>query len=246
VTTDDQLQFDNAEATGAGTTTCAACGGTLMGSYYEANGRVVCGSCRQRLLAAWDRGSPPMRILKALLLGVGGGIMGAGLYYAVLAITGYEFSLLAIVVGFLVGKGVQRGSERRGGLGYQLLATAITYAAIVSTYVPLVFPEARIQLQAYADSMAPETERRIDSVVAAARARGDSVPPDTAAGRRFQEGSVVAVAFVTSVVLAVALPFTGGLNLIGLLIIGIGLFEAWQLNRKGELKISGPYKIGTA
>jgi hypothetical protein len=47
--------------------------------------------------------------------------------------------------------------------------------------------------------------------------------------------------------LALAAPFLLGLeNIIGLVIIGIGLFEAWKINKKVPLTISGPFRIAAA
>jgi hypothetical protein len=42
-----------------------------------------------------------------------------------------------------------------------------------------------------------------------------------------------------------ALPFLGGAsNIIGIVIIGIGVYEAWALNRRATLAITGPYQVG--
>ena len=47
------------------------------------------------------------------------------------------------------------------------------------------------------------------------------------------------------ILLAALIPiFSGFSNIIGLLIIGIAVFEAWKLNRKATLNISGPYRVG--
>ena len=41
-----------------------------------------------------------------------------------------------------------------------------------------------------------------------------------------------------------AMPFLAGMeNIIGLLIIGFGLYQAWSLNRKTVLRVSGPFRI---
>jgi hypothetical protein len=41
------------------------------------------------------------------------------------------------------------------------------------------------------------------------------------------------------------LPFLGGTqNLIGVLIIGIGLYEAWKVNRAGKFEVAGPFAVG--
>jgi hypothetical protein len=45
-------------------------------------------------------------------------------------------------------------------------------------------------------------------------------------------------------VLACAVPFFAGVsNLIGLVIIGIGMYQAWKLNRRGAVVISGPHAL---
>lgn len=47
--------------------------------------------------------------------------------------------------------------------------------------------------------------------------------------------------------LVAAIPFLAGVkNLLGLLIIGFGLWEAWKLNRRTDLSISGPFQVGAA
>lgn len=50
--------------------------------------------------------------------------------------------------------------------------------------------------------------------------------------------------YVLAVPLALALPFLSGFkNLLGLLIIGFGLYEAWKINKRPKLEISGPFEI---
>ncbi|HWC46470.1 MAG TPA: hypothetical protein VG868_10205, partial [Casimicrobiaceae bacterium] len=81
------------------------------------------------------------RVVKATSLGNLAAIAGSLLYFAVAAMTGREFGLVAIAVGFMVGTAVRRGSGGRRGWAYQTLAIALTYLAIVSTYVPMVVKE---------------------------------------------------------------------------------------------------------
>jgi hypothetical protein len=46
---------------------------------------------------------------------------------------------------------------------------------------------------------------------------------------------------------ACAAPFLAGVqNLMGLVIIGIGMYEAWKLNKRVPLVISGPHAIAPA
>ncbi|HVS02696.1 MAG TPA: hypothetical protein VMT16_08005 [Thermoanaerobaculia bacterium] len=120
---------------------CSDCSRELRGIYFEVDGRPVCEACRYRVGEGDEEESRWRRLGRALGLGAAGGVVGAALYYAVLALTGYEVGLLAIVVGFLVGGGVRLGSRRRGGWLYRSMAVVMTYGAIVSTYVPMILQE---------------------------------------------------------------------------------------------------------
>ena len=61
--------------------------------------------------------------------------------YVIMLKTGYEIALVAILVGFIVGKAVRAGSGGGGGRAYQVLAVALTYCSIVSSYVPRILDE---------------------------------------------------------------------------------------------------------
>jgi hypothetical protein len=53
-------------------------------------------------------------------------------------------------------------------------------------------------------------------------------------------GLVVGLALFALLMLAV--PFLGGIeNLLGLVIIGIGVYEAWKINKRVPLAIAGPF-----
>jgi hypothetical protein len=215
------LSFDKAkfEESGSPSLSCAFCKRDVFGTYYEFNGQTACEECRFKVESSRAEGSQLRRAARAILGGAVGGIVGAGIYYAVLVVTGYEIGLVAIVVGLLVGFGVRWGSGGVGGRGYQVLAVAITYVAIVSTYVPFFVEEARKQIEAAETApVEPEVE---------------------ATARTF----FVALAAVTLFVLAS--PFLAGLqNVIGILIIGFALYEAWRVNAYTPLQIEGPFQIG--
>src|SRR6185295_7386395 len=73
---------------------------------------------------------------KALLFGIPAALLGTAIYYAIMAFTGYEFALVAILIGWMVGKAVHKGSGGRGGRRYQIIAVILTYISICSTYIP--------------------------------------------------------------------------------------------------------------
>lgn len=134
----EPLQFDAAEPAGSATAlTCANCGAAITDSYHMLNQTVLCERCRTMLEAAVTTPPDTAEFTRALLFGLGGAAAGAALYYAVLVITSLNIGLIAVAVGWLVGRGVQKGSNNRGGLQYQLLAVGLTYAAVAATYLPL-------------------------------------------------------------------------------------------------------------
>ena len=127
-----ELQFDQAEpaAPAPSGPTCAACNRPIEDQYFEINGKVICTSCRQHIEASLRGGSGLARLLKASLFGLGAAILGAVIYFAFVKATDANWSLVAILVGFMVGGAVRKGTGNRGGLLYQILALLLTYFAI--------------------------------------------------------------------------------------------------------------------
>lgn len=67
-----------------------------------------------------------------------------------------------------------------------------------------------------------------------APATGDAQKPKT----------ISPIGYVILFIFALALPFMSGLqNILGLLIIGFGLYQAWQMNIKTKLNFQGPFEI---
>src|SRR6185503_20694920 len=116
---------------------CEFCQTSIDTEYYHVNGTMCCASCRRRLESASEtpRGFAPLVIAGAF--GLGAGIVGAAIYYAVIAITNLEIGIVAILIGYMVGRAVRRGARGRGGLRFQILAVVLTYASIALAYSPL-------------------------------------------------------------------------------------------------------------
>lgn len=234
--TSGPLQFERAELASA-PAACTQCQQPIGNTYYEANGNVVCARCQAALRSEQTSGSGSARFLRAALFGSLAAALGSALYYGVRALTGYEFGLIAIVVGLMVGGAVRAGSKGRGGWLYQSLAMFLTYGSIVSTYVPDIVNEFRGQ------------GKKQEATAAAGTAAPVAVNPQPAAATPTAEnaaggvpGLVLAVALLFAI--AFAAPFLAGFqNIMGLIIIGIGLYEAWKMNRRVEITLSGPYRV---
>ncbi len=137
------------------------------------------------------------------------------------------------------------GSGRRGGRLYQVLAVVLTYVAIVSTYVPFVLAATAPQEAAPVTSTAPaHADPQATSSVASPSpaAASGSAQPSIDAGPGSPTGAEMMMALGWLTVIVLALPFLAGFqNIIGLLIIGIALFEAWKVNRRVTIDVTGPF-----
>jgi hypothetical protein len=243
----DNLQFDQAEPapggqSSPGTIACSVCGNPLPNTYFVANGHIVCDRCRHAVEEDWNRGGAAGRLSKAIGLGILAMIGCSVLWYVVLKLTDSQWGILAVVVGLVVGGAVRKGSNGRGGWRYQALAIVLTYTAIVSSYVPYVIEGIREQAQtASLDSAATDGLVK-DSL---ALTKESAAPGATDASNTGPLGKVFAIVILIGFLYAV--PFLAGTeNLIGLLIIGFALFEAWKLNRRADLIVTGPHQVGAA
>jgi len=245
----DDLQFEHAESdVGASESlVCALSGEPIDGEYFLANGEPVSAASKAQLEGdLGDASGGGGRFAKAVVFGAIAAAIGAGIYFAVTYFTGYELGLIAIVVGFLVGKAVSIGSNGRGGLKYQLVAVGFTYLAIVSSYVPMVIMELADDPE-YAESGESQATTGAASAGAeAAEEQGsDSAPQAALSADEASDEPLGIVGALTLIGLLLALPFLAGFeNIIGLVIIGIGLWQAWKMNARAEIVFEGPYQTG--
>lgn len=134
----DDLQFERAEFGAAAARTCTGCHQPIAGDYYDVNGQAFCPACRTSLVHAHGSSPGAAAFGRALAIGLLAGAVGSTLYYLIDRVTSYKIELVAVAVGFLVGRGVRWGTGGRGGLLYQVLAVGITYAAIAFSFLPYV------------------------------------------------------------------------------------------------------------
>lgn len=228
---DDGLQFEKAEfeappgapaeAQAASGPACAFCSRPLTTTYWAVADQVSCGDCRERWQDALTGGSGALRFARATVFGLLAAGLGATLYFAIAALTGYEFGLVAIVVGVMVGWAVRKGADHRGGWAYQLLAIALTYGAIVTAYVPEI-----------AQRFEWAAQQPVDMHDAPSKEELARVEPSAAA-------------YLFALPVAFAVPFLAGFeNFMGMIIICIGLYEAWRMNKRLQIPISGPHAVG--
>ena len=188
------------------------------------------------------------------MLGSLAAIVGAILYYAVGRLTNINFSLVAIVVGFLVGKAVRKGTGNRGGLLYQFLALFLTYSSIAAMNLPLLIEELvneeqqKEAVQVANEKAGPAAKADADAADGEANANAKApapdaeVKPDPDAPTMSMGQLVLALLLLTyslPVFMAIASPISG-------LIYAFGLWEAWRLNKGIRLVFNGPYRLAEA
>ncbi len=227
----EALQFDRIEpmaATPGAVRACPLCRRALGEEYFEAQGRMICRACAGDL-----NGSSGTAWFRALAFGGAAAIAGTFVWFLIIKLFHSELGLIAIGVGLLVGLAVRRGSRGRGGWRYQALAVGLTYVSITTSYVPMVIDGFR--QAATEDHAKGSTASATGSAPTKPEAKADP------AGSSGFGTVVMAIALVFGI--AFASPFLAGAdNIMGLVIIGIALYEAWKLNRR--VTVSGPFRLG--
>jgi hypothetical protein len=240
------IQFDRAEfgAAAAGAS-CALCHQPIAGPYYSAGQKLLCSVCRDRLMASLSGGSRVVRFGRALIFGLGAGVLGCLLWWAVRTFLHMQAGLVAIVVGLMVGGAVRRGSNGRGGLAYQLVAVVLTYGCITAAYVPEIYQGLREKIQ---EDRAVAATQPVTETSGAPNRASTTAPSPTVdhLARMGVAGNLLLLALAALLLFAFALaaPILAGFqNIIGLLIIGFALWEAWKINRKVKLNLAGPFTM---
>lgn len=257
--TSTPLQFDRVVSRSAApgqdaAATCKACGTAINTGYYQINGHVACASCRVRALNSAKTPGGITPLLVASLFGLGAGIVGAAIYYAVIALANLEIGIVAILIGYMVGYMVRKGAGGKGGRRFQIIALILTYWSVGLAYSPLAFKEfaAKEGKKAVAATDSARASRP-DSGAAASAV--DTSLTGTAPGRSTKAKSMTSGAFLIGIgailLLTFALPFIvvlGSLpsGLLSGIIIGIGLRQAWRMTGAPRLNVSGPYKVGAS
>ena len=224
------------------TKTCAACKQVIPSEYYEVGGQIICNRCRDQLVGATrDRWA----FWRALLYGGAAAAGGTLVWSLIIHFTGYELGIIAIVVGVAVGIAVRKGSRGRGGWKYQALAMVLTYVSITTSYVPVIVKSLAQNAKEPSGATAPKAKVELGQPAGEAGTASASPPPSTKTENQSPALPlpIALLAFVAVVWgLALVAPFLAGAsNIMGIIIIGIGLYEAWKYNR--AVKVSGPFRL---
>jgi len=239
----DNLQFDRAVidspasgAPGRLAVTCTACHDSIEKEYYDVNGNVVCDRCRRIIESAAETPTGLMPLIAATLFGLGAGVVGAVIYFSVIAIAHLEIGIVAILIGYMVGYAVRKGARGHGGLRFQVIAVALTYLSVAFAYAPLVVKQA-IDAERTAP---PAASVQSEAARAGAKdnARRATSPPSLI---RFLSATAFFILALPVLIVVNSLPS----SLISALIIFIGMRQAWKMTAAPRIQVLGPYRVGS-
>ena len=264
------LRFDRAEyeeGSAAGPP-CSVCKGALGAEYWRWQGLVFCSPCKSPVEAKIAEGQSRRAFAKAALQGAGVAL-ACGVGYAVfVGVTKMQLALVTIGIAYVVARVVRTASGGLGGTRFQVLAVALTYVASTMGYAPSLvagLQEATETRARQAPSAAgAENERSAASDDDEARPSGaaaggtgtetESADAPSAAGQGDGEhaGPLVSalrlaygIAFLLGIMLAAPFLELSSAPL-GVVIILIGLWQAWKLTRGVPTTITGPYRVAPA
>jgi hypothetical protein len=217
---------------------CAACAMSIDTEYYHINGHHFCSRCRDAVESAAETPLGIGVLLRAGAFGLAAGVAGAVIYYSVIAITNLEIGLVAILIGYMVGYAVRRGARGHGGLRFQVLAVALTYASVALAYVPLAIGGAREESRD-AKSVASVATGQESAAVNRNAGSADPTPPNVGLLGALALMMIFTIALPVLVVVG-SLPF----GLISGFIIFLGMSQAWKMTGSPLLQVFGPYRVG--
>lgn len=255
------LQFDTAARTvpaeggasseGVG---CVTCRRPIRDMYFDVDGQPTCRSCRHEIARLAETPREWGVFARACLYGLVAAVLGAIVYYAVIAITDFEIGIVAIAIGYMVGYGIRMATGGRGGKRFQIVALVLTYWAVGLAYTPLVIGEMSKQGSAQGESGDAAAPSDAPAPAAEAQAPAAAEPTALAPVAAEADGGAefnlpLALAFMIAFsfalpVLAVVSSMPGGA--ISALIIGVGMHQAWRMTAAPQPQITGPFRIGAA
>src|SRR2546423_15619059 len=115
----DPIDFDRADYVEASSLSCKLCREQLRFEYYDIAGATICSLCREKIEQGRAVGGGPHRFMRAVGFGLAAATVGAIAYALIVNLTGFEFGLMAVVLGYGIGRSVSLGSYHPGGRRYQ-------------------------------------------------------------------------------------------------------------------------------
>jgi hypothetical protein len=203
-------------------TPCKACGQPIKGAHYQVDGVQTCESCALRIQEQILKDSHAA-FVRGVLFGVGGAILGLGIYVGFALATGLMIGYISLAVGYIVGKAIVMGSGGVRGRRYQIAAVLLTYIAVSLAAIPIAVSQQMKQKGAQQHAQISDSS---DSSAVSS--------PTMRFGRAVGALTLIGLA---SPFLALSNPAQG---IIGLIILFVGIQIAWKITAARPVTILGP------
>ena len=261
---DTPLQFDHvvhADASASAVLACSRCSKPIADAYYHDGDQTLCAGCgtvRQNM-AKPDRS---VRTLASVIaFGGGAALVGALAYWGVMEFLELEIGIVAIAIGWLVGRAVAKATRGRSARRHQIMALGLTYLSVALAYAPFAIKEWKKEAResriaadsvAVAKSTSPANVAAPTDSIAVTQA-GAPASGTAATSTKEDEATPggLAVALLVLSGILLALPIVAALGsmpggLLSLLIIGFGLRQAWTASVASNSAVTGPHALGGA
>ncbi len=117
--------------TGCGATSQSSEGWLLTPSADKQSVTALCPTCKMAAETELAQQSQGINMPRAALYGAVAAVAGAGVWYGLVLATDYKLGLVAIGLGWLVGKGVVWGAGNKRGASLQLLGGGLALAGLL-------------------------------------------------------------------------------------------------------------------
>jgi hypothetical protein len=228
----DALQFRRAQPINSEESpaqeSCVACKQLIQGEYFKVQSQVICPECAEKIQAG-RQAAKSVPLFRPVIYGAGAAVAGCILYAIPLAI-GFQIGIVALAVGWMVGKAIRYGSYGLGGRPQQILAVGLTYFAISTSFFPALLITGIKQGIAARSAAKSQSTAAAPATVRPAKA---SISPGKALA------AILLIATISPFLELKSSPVGG---LISLFILFIGLQRAWALTARHEILVTGPYK----
>lgn len=249
ILTNSTPQFGTAEyASESGSERCKTCGQPLGARYYRVNGVLTCENCVDRVKAQTPKDTHAA-LVRGLLFGIGGALVGLILYSAFGIITGLVIGYVSLAVGYIVGKAILKGSGGIGGRRYQIAAAILTYAAVSMSAIPIgisqIVKQKSAEKQHQVNHIPDKSQGGLPSAADPDSDAADSAEPSSSSGNKMSFGAALGMLALTGLAspfLELQDPIQGG---IGLIILLVGIRIAWRLTGEKPIDIVGPFNNST-
>jgi hypothetical protein len=220
----DDLQFRRAEySSEPPQLACTDCASPLAEEFFELGGVPLCRECAGR----WESNQRAPRgrtVLRGAVYSFGAALAGALGLAIIAGMTGYQFSIAAIGVGWLVGKAMQAATGGMGSRRCQVIAVACAYVGISLSYTP-------------------ELVKALDKAESKQESKKAALPAEMPEVKVGALDFALALAMLFLVILAI--PFIGladGFNgVMGILILFFGVAQAWRMTGRDARVLTGPF-----